>query len=147
MTPAMEAGLRSMFGLYENWLIFVERNIAAAPGGSMAAFYALTPKGVRRWGNWHFVAKNFTLQFKPTGYGRYYEFDLEKVTDSAYMLNCIFQLNSKAWATPEDIADLVKAFGRIFKPQRYLCTRGKDKKLDAPRYLRRYLRELRTGKQ
>jgi len=65
---------------------------------------------------------------------RYY-IPLTEITDSAHMLDWIFQLRMKSWMTNDIIGDLLSAFEEIFDPQGTLCGSGRDKKLDASKYL------------
>lgn len=65
-----------------------------------------------------------------------YEIDLEGITESATMLDWIFQLRKKHWVTNEVIGDLISAFQDIFDPQLTLCGSGEGKTINARRHLR-----------
>jgi hypothetical protein len=93
-----------------------------------------------RWGNWVFHANNLTL-FCDAGS---YEIDLEQITDSAAMLDWIFQLRIKPWVTNDIIGDLITAFENIFRPQGTLCGQGINRKLDATAFLKKRLEESNT---
>ncbi len=70
-----------------------------------------------------------------------YEIDLEDCGSSAQMLDWIFQICSKAWATPQDLGDLVQALNDLLRPQATICSFGTDKKLD----VKKHLTSLKTG--
>ena len=72
-----------------------------------------------------------------------YEVDLEKMTSSSKMLDWIFQVREKGWASPKDVGDFVQALDDLFRPQANLCSGGADKHLDATKFLRKH---VRTGK-
>jgi hypothetical protein len=48
-----------------------------------------------------------------------------------HMLDWIFQIRKKAWATNKIMGDLLTAFEDIFRPQALRCSGGHDKKLHA----------------
>lgn len=83
----------------------------------------------RKWGNWHLDAKRLCLVHPD------YEIDLEDISDSARMLDWIFQIEAKAWATDKDIADLVSAIQTIFDPQASLCSGGISKTIEPSKFL------------
>jgi hypothetical protein len=85
------------------------------------------------WGTWRLVASNLTLQYKDGAY----EIDLEKITNSAQMLDWIFQIREKVWATPAVMTDLLSAFEALFSPQANLCGGGGTGTIDAEKHLRR----------
>src|SRR5262245_58869442 len=69
----------------------------------------------RQWGDWQLDAMTLTLVLQS---GRHhYEVYLNEIRDSADMLDWIFQLRMKAWATNEIIGDLISAFEDLFRPQ------------------------------
>jgi hypothetical protein len=90
------------------------------------------------WGDWELNAKNLTLYLKSHSY----EIDLEAITDSAKMLDWIFQIRMKAWSTNDIIGDLSSAFQDIFRPQGTLCGMGIGKTIDAADYLKRKLGQM-----
>jgi len=83
----------------------------------------------RQWGEWRLQAENLTLQHP------HYEIDLENISDSAKMLDWIFQLEHKTWATEKVLADLLSAFDDIFKPQANLCSMGGSKTIEPKKFL------------
>jgi len=80
----------------------------------------------RRWGGWMLDAKRHVLVLIKDGY----EIDLETIDSSAEMLDWIFQV--RRWTTPEEMADLLKAFRDIFHPQANLCSCGADLRIENP---------------
>ncbi len=84
----------------------------------------------RRWGVWHLDTERLTLDYKPDGVWRY-ELDLERNHDSASILDFIFQVRQKGWATPTVLADLLNAIQDIFHPQPNLCSCGRNKQVSA----------------
>ena len=83
-----------------------------------------------RWNNWEYSPEYCTLTYKPYGY----EIDLEKIHDSAAMLDWIFQLWHKEWGQ-QSMPDLLEAFDYLFQPQANLCSWGVGKKVKKPREL------------
>jgi hypothetical protein len=76
------------------------------------------------FGNWKFNKQNLTLAH--SGKGRGYEVALEECTTSAEALDWIFQVESKTWASTEDLGDLVRAIGTLLSPQGTLCSGGQE---------------------
>ena len=54
----------------------------------------------------------------------HYEIDLERIGSSAAMLDWIFQIRGKAWATSTVLRDLLNAFHDVSGPQSSLCSLG-----------------------
>jgi hypothetical protein len=52
------------------------------------------------------------------------------------MLDWIFQASEKAWATREDVGDLIEALNTIFHPQQNLCSGGGSKTINASEFLK-----------
>ena len=52
------------------------------------------------------------------------------------MLDWIFQIAGKAWATDEIVGRLVAAFDDLFQPQRNLCSGGRPSKINPTEHLR-----------
>lgn len=86
----------------------------------------------RAWGPWYLQTSNWVL-FTEIPY--HYEIDLETITDSAQMLDWIFQIASKTWSTAEILGSLVQALQDIFHPQSYLCSWGKDHRINPTQWL------------
>jgi len=96
----------------------------------------------RRWGKWVLDTERFCLVYdgKPVhrgegsgvthGVGKYvaflgkYEIDLESISQSSGMLDWIFQVSGKTWATARVTKDLLNALDDIFHPQGNLCSGG-----------------------
>ena len=89
-----------------------------------------------RFGRWTIDQNTLTLN-----HDQGYVIDLERMTCSAEMLDCIFQINTKGWATTDDLGQLVKALQEIFYPQRTLCGFGIDHKIDATEFLKQRFSE------
>jgi hypothetical protein len=85
----------------------------------------------RKWGNWRLDAERLCLEFLTHGTVTY-EIDIERIQSSAGVLDWIFQINQKSWASDKDIADLVQAFDDIFDPQQYLCSFHSEKQIGNP---------------
>lgn len=79
----------------------------------------------KRWGSWRLVPGNLTLENDNT-----YYVDLEDMRTSAEILDWIFQVRDKPWATPEVMADLLRALRDILDPQATLCSFGSSKTAD-----------------
>jgi hypothetical protein len=89
------------------------------------------------WGNWTLDAEVLVLSLRD---GRStYEIDLEDITDSAHMLDWIFQIRMKTWSTNDTIGDLISAFQDIFRPQGSLCGGGSSGTIDATAFLKKRL--------
>lgn len=56
------------------------------------------------------------------------------------MLDWIFQVHSKTWATPQDIYGLIEAFDDLLYPQANLGSGGLDAKMNAKARLDKLLR-------
>jgi hypothetical protein len=98
-----------------------------------------TLKNGARWGDWMLDtdAQVLALDTRIEGANHRYEIDLQTITDSAQMLDWIFQLRMKVWVNNDVMGDLLNAFQDIFRPQTFLCGGGHDKKLDARSHLTR----------
>jgi len=94
-------------------------------------------KSGTKWGNWVLDTKRLTLDFKKRN--DEYEVDLEDIRDSATMLDWIFQIQGKAWATHKIMGDLLDAFNDVFSPQANLCSGGKDHKINPKNHLAKTL--------
>ena len=64
-----------------------------------------------------------------------YSIDLRKVTSSACMLDIVFDVSSKHWASSQLVGELIQQLRELFDPQITLCGGGKDRKLDPVDYL------------
>jgi hypothetical protein len=91
-----------------------------------------------RWGDWHLDARALLLVLKRDRHR--YEIDLADITDSAHMLDWIFQLRGKTWATNDIIGDLVSAFDDLLDPQGTICGEGRNKTINAREHIERLIR-------
>lgn len=71
-----------------------------------------------QWGAWVFNPKNYTLGHATEGY----EIDLDEINSSAAMLDWIFQILGKKWATAKVMHDLLQALDDILGPQANYCS-------------------------
>jgi len=88
-----------------------------------------------RWGAWAFDPGGLALVLRGENLPRY-TIQLRSITSSACMLDAIFGLKRKEWATDEVVCGLISAFQDLFDPQVTLCGAGKDKMLDPMAHLR-----------
>jgi hypothetical protein len=58
-----------------------------------------------------------------------YQIPLAELNNSAVILDWVFQIEEKSWATPDDVGQLVKAIVDIFG--RHVCGSGVDYPFDA----------------
>ncbi len=94
----------------------------------------------KKWGNWKFVPDGLVLNLVVRG--RFlYEVDLERITDSAHMLDWIMQVRMKHWATNAIVGDLCSALMDLFRPQQTICGGGKNKTIDPVEYLSKRIKE------
>ena len=87
------------------------------------------------WGCWIYHPENFTLECRDER-GFIYEVDLELCRTSAEMLDWIFQVQGKTWATAEIVKDLLDAFDDLLSPQACLCSFGKSGRINPREILR-----------
>jgi hypothetical protein len=90
------------------------------------------------WGHWKYNPDNLTLEFDKIvdGHPFNYYVDLERCTNSAQILDWIFQVKGKPWCSDEDIADLLRAFDDLMRlVQSKVCSEGKDKEFDFKKHL------------
>ena len=97
----------------------------------------------RRWGNWELDANSLCLVHVPEEY----EIDLQTIDDPAQMLDWIFQIETKIWATEKDRADLISAFEAIFDPQANLCSHGRSKTIVPKKFLFERIRPNRKSNE
>ena len=87
------------------------------------------------WGAWRYRADNLTLELSDDA-GRYlYYLDLEHFKTSAEMLDMIFQVAGKTWATDKIIADMIHALDDLLAPQANLCSSGMNKRIKPQKIL------------
>ena len=70
-----------------------------------------------RWGDWVYDKELMTL----TNMKYDYEIDLEEVSDSAAILDWIFQVFNKGWE-PLTVYHLLEAFQDLLNPQGHYCS-------------------------
>jgi hypothetical protein len=89
------------------------------------------------WGPWRFQRSDLTLQYDPQDRHWWYEIDLERMTNSAAMLDVIFQISNKreSCCSTEDIGHLISALNDLLNPQANICSFGTNATLDATKYL------------
>ena len=87
------------------------------------------------WGEWVLNKETMALVHAPTDY----YVDLEEITSSAQILDWIFQIRLKQWATPKVITDLLEAFKTILDPQSNYCSMGKDRRSNGSDHVYRFL--------
>ena len=78
-----------------------------------------------QWGEWKLNRKDLTLESSLN----HYCIDLHEISNSANMLDWIFQIFDKDWGK-KSIYDLIDAFGSLFNPQANLCPCGKSKTIN-----------------
>ena len=73
-----------------------------------------------RWGDWVYDKELMTL----TNLKHDYEIDLEEVSDSAAILDWIFQVFNKEWNDPIAVYHLLEALEDLLNPQSNYCSRA-----------------------
>lgn len=66
------------------------------------------PARAAQWGNWTFNTSNACLEI--TAGSSIYQAPVDDMTDSAVILDRIFQVAEKTWPTIQDVGDLAKAY-------------------------------------
>ena len=74
------------------------------------------PKKKCEWGDWKFDPKRLCLVTKNDCHIAY-EIDLEEIDSHYRLLDWIFHIQQKSWATPKVMSNLLCAFRDIFNPQ------------------------------
>jgi hypothetical protein len=92
------------------------------------------------WGQWQLDYKTFTLTLFLNGQ-EWYCFKLNRFTHSAEMLDMIFQVKHKTWASNDVIADFIAALDAIFFPQENLCSSGMDRTINPRQVFQKRLAE------
>ena len=78
-----------------------------------------------RFGSWRIDIARSILVHEKSGH----EVDLLELNRPAQMLNCIFQINAKEWATDADLGNLVQALGYVFDPKATMGSGGQDQRV------------------
>ena len=94
-----------------------------------------------RWGDWQLHAdserSSYTLLLESGLH--HYEVRIDEITDTAKMLDWIFQLRMKTWVTNDIMGDLLSAFLDLFAPQTTLCGAEIGREIDARSQLRKVI--------
>ena len=90
-----------------------------------------------RWGGWQLQGSDHTLALHHGA--DYYQIDLDSITDSAQMLDWVYQVRLKTWATNETVSSLLNAFQDLFDPQANLCSGSQSKTINAKQHLDRVI--------
>jgi hypothetical protein len=98
------------------------------------ARYKRTVVDGQKWGDWSLDTGNWTLTFRDGTRDEYW-INLREIHDSASMLDWIFQVRVKQWATSEIVGDLASAFEDVFNPQANLCSGGFNKEINSEQFL------------
>jgi hypothetical protein len=77
---------------------------------------------VGKIGRWKFYTESLTLQHTVSGY----PVEFSDIHTSAKMLDTIFQVWQKSWATPQDISDMLRAMYTMLDPQKNYCSWGQS---------------------
>ncbi len=96
-------------------------------------FREQVPHDGQQWGRWHFDQRSRWLVYDDDEGSLC--IDLTAIDGSARMLDWIFWMNDHDWYTREELADLIQAFDEIFYPRVNLCPNGRDRAMDAKKYL------------
>lgn len=78
------------------------------------------------WGCWRYHPHNLTLECADKSYA----IDLGRCCTSSEVLDAIFQIRGKTWATPIIKSDLLDAINDLLNPQGALCSFGDNIRID-----------------
>ena len=80
------------------------------------------------WGPWKLEGRDALFCYDPEGksINPLFWINLENMNCSAEVLNCVFGVIAKAWATPDVISNLVWALEDILSPRQNICPGGSD---------------------
>jgi hypothetical protein len=79
-----------------------------------------------RWGRWTYDPKRLALYYIDDRGFEIYEIRLDECNTSAEILDWIAQINTKTWASSQDIGELVKALDDLLSFQGKFCGGGKE---------------------
>lgn len=96
----------------------------------MKAQTCATPQ-VTRWGPWIYDPE-LNVIFHDSKW-RSYHIDLDRMPDSAAVLDWIFQVTNKRWVSISDAGHLIEALRDTINPQATLCPFG----MNVPRKVRK----------
>ena len=88
------------------------------------------PGGLRDWHGWSFDPDLFTLDLWLVNGAHRRQVDLERLSDSAKVLDTVLQIAAKRWATPEMVVGLINAIKDLIHPQATLCSFGQSRHLE-----------------
>src|SRR5262249_10929150 len=88
--------------------------------------------------HWKVRLDNFTVEHRSG-----YYLDLDRCLSSAPILDRIFQIHGKAWATPEAMDALLDALTMLLNPQANFCPSGAGKVISERARLRQLIRRNR----
>lgn len=91
-----------------------------------------------KWGRWKYNPATHCLEIEKQkgGHVFHYEVDLDRCDTGAKLLDWIYQVKHKIWASPDDIADLIYAVDDILGfVQANLCSGGQNLKFDVNKHL------------
>lgn len=74
---------------------------------------------------WRFNPSNLCLEFHHNGRWMY-EIDLEECKTSAEVLDWVFQISQKTWASPGIVHSMLAALSDLLEPQESLCSGGEE---------------------
>jgi hypothetical protein len=94
-----------------------------------------------RWGDWKYRRSNYTLTYEPWNY----EIDLEGIKRSSQILDWVFQIQTKTWATPQVLADLLEALRELLDPQANYCPSGMDRQTSAKEAVEGFFQNRGSG--
>jgi hypothetical protein len=75
----------------------------------------------QQWLPWTLDLPTFSLELDD------YQVPLDEMVDSAHVLDWIFQIAQKGWATTEVLAGLVRAIDDLHHPQANICSNETDR--------------------
>jgi hypothetical protein len=91
-----------------------------------------------QWGSWVYDPSTRTLLCKEQSYG----IPLEEITDAAELLDWIFQVRGKEWATPQILAEFLEAIQFLLSPQAHFGSQGMSQPFDVKLHLERLNRRI-----
>ena len=77
-----------------------------------------------RFGRWRFDPEQSTLSCRAGLSDHQYYIPLAQLTNSAQILDWLCQIQSKRWASPEIVWDLIEAIVFLIDPQSHICCGG-----------------------
>lgn len=81
------------------------------------------------WGNWTLNVTNACLEYvDPSSGSMFYQVDVDEMTTSAEILDWIFQIEEKTWASSAVVGDFVAAIAEILG--REVAGGGVDRPID-----------------